>query len=301
MKELLEDNLLIYNRMGLIPGPHEMRESFIDRVDYSLNLKDNLPEELKTQLEDNSSRNELVASEVLHQATNNLKNIYDCSPDWTPLFFSNYKLPFWQGGCAWIFQMTENSPTSALIQLRKIFSRTPNYLKIYSRKELLTHELAHCGRMMFQEPKFEELLAYRTAKSAFRRWIGPLLQSSMESAMFMLLLFVLIVFDVFLLALGKPDAYFLALWLKLIPGAFLAGALIRLWKRQKMLDTCINHLRECVGDRGKATAVAYRLSDNEIKLFAESSCEMIRDYARGQVKQELRWEVIHKAYFCNLK
>lgn len=297
MTELPEDKLLIYNRMGLIPGPHETRESFITRVDYSLNLKENLPEELKTQLEDKSSKDEQVANEILQQATGYLKNIYDCSPDWTPLFFSNYKLPFWQGGCAWIFQMTDNSPTSALIQLRKIFSRSPHYFKIYNRKELLAHELAHCGRMMFQEPKFEEVLAYRTANSAIRRWVGPLLQSSIESALFMLLLFVLIVFDVFLLALGRPDAYFVALWLKLIPVGLIMGALIRLWRRQRTLDSCIENLTGCLGDRAKAVAVAYRLSDDEIYLFARSSSEEIRDYAGRQAREELRWEVIFKAYF----
>lgn len=296
MTELSETKLLTLNQIGLIPGPREEKEAFINRVNYSLNLKEHLPEEIKAQIPEQSFSHQGEASNVLHQATENLKKQYDCSPNWVPLFFSNYKLPFWHGGCAWIFQMTEQSPTSALIQLRQTFSHSPKYLGIYDRNELLTHELSHVGRMMFQEPQFEEVLAYRTSNSAFRRWFGPIIQSSVESALFMLFLFVLIVFDVFLIALNRPDAYSFALWLKIIPIAIIMAAFIRLWNRQKTYRLCLQNLGKCVG-QDKAEAVAYRLQDHEIKLFSKLSAEEINKYAHVKVKEELRWEVIYKAYF----
>ena len=94
------------------------------------------------------------------------------------MIFSNERLAPWHGGCAWIFQFAEGLPTAALIQLRQVFSRQPTFLGIYHRDELLTHELVHVGRMKFEEPRFEELFAYETSTSAFRRWFGPLIQAS---------------------------------------------------------------------------------------------------------------------------
>lgn len=292
----LNNKLLFLNQLGLIPGPGEEKEAFLQRAEYCQNLKNQLPEEIKVHLPDQ----DLAQQPILDQAAETLKKPYDCAPHWVPLFFSNYKLPLWHGGCAWIFQMTEQSPTAALIQLRQNFSHSPKYLGIYDRNELLTHELAHIGRMMFQEPKFEEVLAYRTANSSFRRWLGPIIQSSTESALFMLLLFVLIVFDVFLIATGRPDAFSLALWLKVIPVAIIIAALVRLWKRQRTYKKCLQNLQACVG-KDKAEAVAYRLQDQEIILFSNSSPQHIQNYALAKTKEELRWEIIYQTYFSRTK
>lgn len=291
MTEINEEKLLTLNKMGLIPGPGETKDAFSERADYNLHLKDHLPEEIKNYLSEESKD-----PEALSKASNKLAELYDCSPSRIPLFFSNYKLPFWHGGCAWIFQMTEESPTSALIQLRKSFCNSPKYLGIYDRQELLTHELSHAGRMMFHEPKYEEVLAYRTSKSPFRRWFGPLVQSSSESALFILLLFILVVFDVFLIALARPEAYLTAFWLKAIPAVLIVGALARLWKRQKTYHLCLENLKECIG-KNNPEAVAYRLRDCEIELFSKLSKDEIRNYAAEYAKTELRWKVIYKTYF----
>lgn len=292
MTDPSEEKLLYLNSIGLIPGPEEESEAFSRRVDYSLNLKESLPKELT----DNLSGDDLQKPEVLSPACASLKKLYDCAPEWPPLFFSNFKLPFWQGGCAWIFQVKEDSPTSALIQLRRTFLRSPKYLGIYDRDELLAHELCHVGRMMFNEPKFEELLAYQTAKSSSRRWLGPLVESSMQSALFLLVLFMLIVFDFFLIATNRPDAYFMALWLKIIPVVAIVLALMRLRKKQRTHAKCVDNLGACVG-KDKARAVAFRLKDDEIVLFSTMGPEQIRDYATEKIKDELRWQVIFRAYF----
>lgn len=294
MSAFSEKELLMLNEIGFIPGPQEECSAFKKRVDYCLNLKDHLPEELKT-IFSNEDRHQL---ESFVHPTERLKKLYDCSPKWTPLFFNNYKLPFWQGGCAWIFQMTEDSPTSALIQLRQAFSCSSHYLGVYNREELLMHELCHVGRMMYQEPKFEELLAYRTANSKYRRFIGPLIQSSLESALFLLLLLMLIFFDLFLVLQNLSNAYFVALWLKIIPASIAIAALIRLWKRQVTYAACIKNLKKCIGS-DRAEAVAYRLQDHEIILFSQMTPAEIKDYAALKHQVELRWQVIEKAYFQN--
>lgn len=293
MSDFSDKELLHLNQIGLIPGPGETRDAFAERVHYTLHLADHLPKEVTQALSEQTPQE--AVPPVLDLTLTQLQKQYDIAPNWIQIFFSNYKLPFWQGGCAWIFQIKEESPISSIIQLRKSFKHSSKYLGLYDRDELLTHELAHVGRMLFQEPKFEELLAYRTASSPYRRWFGPLIQSSAESALFLLLLFTLVVFDVFLLALGRPDAYSLALWLKTIPVVLIIAALGRLWKRQRTFETCLSKLKQCVKE-GYAEAVAYRLTDDEILLFSKMSPQEIREYAVLQAKEELRWHIILSTY-----
>ena len=292
MPAFSDDKLLELNHQGLIPGPGETSETFAKRADYCLTLKQHLSEELKA---------EMVAEEsddpaVVEASNSRLSAFYDIAPSWIPVFFSNYRLPFWHGGCAWIFQTAEDSPTAALIQLRQAFRHSESYLGIYKREELLTHELVHVARMSFQEPHYEEMLAYQTAHSAFRRWFGPIVQSSMESVIFILILGLIVVFDVFLIALGRIDGYIIALWLKLIPLALVVYALMRLWRRQRSLKKCINGLSQCLSNPAEARAVACRLTDSEIEAFAKMSPSEIKAYASLQAEKELRWRVIMKAY-----
>ncbi len=288
----MDDELLRWNSWGLIPGPDEQEQDFRKRVDYCLNLKEHLTLDLKAYL----SSEESSSPELLAPANDRLRTIYDITIDWIPIFFSNHKLSFWHGGCAWIFQMTDESPTTALIQLRSSLRYRDKYLGIYQRDELITHELCHVGRMMFQEPHYEEFLSYRTSCSRFSRWFGPIVKSSIESVLFLLLLFVIVVFDIFLVTLQHHEAYMMALWLKMVPVALVGCALWRLYKRHRTINRTLSHLEQWLGSSDKANCVVYRLKDSEIEAFAEMSVQEIADYAAVQVKEELRWRVITQAY-----
>ncbi|MEI8364781.1 MAG: hypothetical protein WCF65_00015 [Parachlamydiaceae bacterium] len=292
MNELSDDKLFSLNKIGIIPGPNETPEDFAKRAEYCLHLLENFPDELKNSLNAEASS----AADVLNSPINLLAIHYDISPRWIPLVYSNHRLPFWHGGCAWIYQLTEETPTAALIQLRRHFKNASHYLKIYDRKELLTHELCHVGRMMFQEPKFEEVIAYNTSPYSFRRWLGPLAQSSIESVMFVLIIFMILVFDVFLISTHRPDAYMMALWLKLVPALLILGALTRLWGRHSSLQKCTAHLADAVGEK-HAHAVLYRLTDAEIIHFSKITPPEIKKYASAESKNSLRWHVIKQSYF----
>lgn len=283
------ETLLNFNRQGIIPGPGESHEAFTERAHYCLTLKEHLSQELKAPLGEEANQPAILAP-----ALDQLARKYDISPQWIPLFFSDYRLSLWHGGCAWIFQMTESAPVSALIQLKNRLRHASSYL-CYQRDELLAHELVHVGRMMFHEPCFEELLAYRTSSSRWRRYFGPLIQSSIESVIFILLLFIIIVFDVFLMMTHHPTAYQAAFWLKMIPLGCIAYALVRLMKRHKTFNACLENLEACLGSREKAEAVIFRLQDYEIEKLAKMAPNDIRTYANSQ--QELRWQVIAAAYF----
>ncbi len=287
MTNISDEELLKLNCEGIIPGPGETEEVFLLRAKYCLSLKKHLADELKDTL----GAIEEDVSPILERPLQDLQALYDCAPSWIPIFFSNYRLPFWHGGCAWIFQITEKSPTAAFIQLRKKICSQSIHLGIYTRDELLMHEMTHVGRMAFNEPKYEEILAYKTSKSPFRRWIGGIVQSSIESVIFILLLFIIVVFDVFLISLGRGDAYFMSLWLKLIPLTFIAYGLFRIFKKQQTLSRCIENLNFC-----NAYAVAFRLTDAEIERFSQSTPGEIMAYAKVAALKELRFRLIWQAY-----
>lgn len=290
-----DDDLLRYNRMGLIPGPTEDEAEFLKRVDHCLHLKKHmeaqLGEEISMEIENE------VSQELLQHAAPMMRELFDIDPHWIPIIFTNHRLAPWHGGCAWIFQFTDETPVAAFFQLRRIFATSSHYLWIYNREELITHESAHVGRMVFEEPKFEELLAYRTAKSSFRRWFGPIIQSSWECAAFILSLALVIIVDLFFVVAGHAEVYYRMSWLKILPILLVGFGVGRLWWRQKIFSKCLSKLKNILKDKKKANAVIYRLRDKEIFNFSRLSPNEIQDYIAENKNLSLRWRAISKSYF----
>lgn len=299
MKHRIDLQLLEYNRQGLIPGPQEDEEAYIQRAEYCLNLKNELPKILNHGLP--FDRTDLQSNqEIIQEGCERAKNLYDISPSWVPLFFSNYKLPFWQGGCAWIFQRTEASPTSAFFQLRQHFRKNVNYLGLYHRNELISHELSHVGRMMYEEPKFEEILAFDSSTSVFRRFFGPIVKSSYESSIFILILFFIVLFDFLSLIQGYTEWSVLSHFARLTLAAIVGYALVRLCIRQKQFRACKNKLCITLQNEDQARGVLYRLTDQEIIHLGRLTPDEIRSYAQAQNLKSIRWKIIHEAYFTNV-
>lgn len=291
------EQLIEWNKQGLIPGPKENEAAYAHRVDYCLNLKKQIhTSSLKKEIP--LDKCEEQSPQITHEAKVLTHSLYDFTMDWIPLFFSNHKLAFWHGGCAWIFQETENSPIGAILQLRKSWHKNPKNLAIYSRNELVGHELAHAGRMAFEEPQFEEVLAYQTSTSSFRKWFGPIIQSSKEAMAFFLSLFLIFLVDLIIISSGEIKLYQSFLWLKLIPVIMIIYGLYRLSKKQKIFQHCAQKLKEITQDLSIANAIIYRLTDEEIHLFATLSSEKIKEFAKLEADKSLRWKLIFHSYFA---
>lgn len=292
-----DSQLISFNRLGLIPGPEEKEKEFVDRAEYCLHLSQNLSRMMEEEIH---FENEIPKKKTfLQEAYRITKPQYDIEPDWIPFFFSNAKLSPWHGGCAWIFQEKQDSPTAAVFQLRKRWYDASTYLGLYQRKELIAHELSHVGRMMFQEPRFEEMLAYQSSLSSFRRWFGPIVQSSTEALLFVLSLGVVTALDFFAYGYGVYSLYATLFFLKCVPLGLLAYGAIRLWKKHAVFSTCFKNLKSILQNEHKVHAVMYRLTDQEITLFSQSSNEQISTYVRNNVSKTLRWRLIHVAYFAS--
>jgi hypothetical protein len=286
----MDSELVKWNAEGLIPGPGESREAYQKRVEYCLNLKKILLEELKPK--DALQLNQTREGSLLEEATARILPIYGFSASWVPLFFSNDRLMPWQGAATWIFQCEADDPVGAFIQMRKSFWSKDRYLGLYDRGELLAHELCHVGRMAFSEPKYEELLAYSISQRSLTKSLGAIVQSAQESHFFLALLLAIIALDALFLYYGAFQAYLDAMWLKLLPLGFIFWGLWRLKKRQKTLQNALEKLSLLFNEN--AQAVLYRLTDAEIDLFAKSDPLQIEEYVRKQ--DSLRWEAIRLAY-----
>jgi L-ascorbate metabolism protein UlaG (beta-lactamase superfamily) len=282
------------NKKGLIPGPNENEEAFFKRADYCLDLHNNITTLISSEIPEISD-DISKTHEIVKEGSALTKSLYDIIPDWVPVFFSNYKLSFWQGGCAWIFQQKENLPTSAFFQLRQTFREKKIYLGLYDRTELVAHEQAHIGRMLFEEPKFEEILAYRSSKSHFRKFLGPLIQSSAESVMLVLLLLWVLFIDAINLVTNPEITTNLSFYSRLAVVGFLGYTFIRLCWRQYQFSCCFKNLCNALKNIKKAEAVIYRLTDKEIISFGKMSPDLIRAYAKDH--HDFRWKIIDAAYF----
>lgn len=294
---LSDHDLLRYNKLGLIPGAKEEEAEFLKRVDYCLHLKEHMATQLGQEISI-EMENE-VSLELIHQAAPVMRELFDITPHWIPILYTNHHLAPWHGGCAWIFQFTDETPVAAFFQLRRSFATSSHYLWIYDREELMIHESAHVGRMLFDEPKFEEVIAYRASKSKFRRWFGPIIQSSWESVVFILSLLLVIVVDGFFAFSGHEEKGMG--WLRLVPLLLLGFGLFRLWRRQRIFSHCLSNLRRILKSPKKANAVIYRLRDEEIIRFSRSSSAEILHYVFENQSLSLRWRLISRAYFTQAR
>ena len=125
---------------------------------------------------------------LLKKGSSITQKIFGFSIDWVPVVFSNRKLSFFEGAAAWIFQETKESPEEAFLQLRKGLRGKDTLLGYYPVDELVGHELVHVSRMAFKEPLFEEMLAYETSNSPFRKSYGPLFRQPKEVNFFLITL-----------------------------------------------------------------------------------------------------------------
>ncbi len=286
-----------WNQAGFIPGSEESEKEFIRRVDYSLSLEEKLETELGA---DFSISHEEASHEILNKALALSDRVYGISPAWVPLFFSNSKLAPWHGGCAWIFQVDALKPTAAFLQLRSSFRYKDTCLGIYHRDELIAHELSHVSRLAYQAPIFEEIIAYQSSSSPFQKWLGPIVRSSTESLIFIILMGIFVIISFAVGSVEHPSIHNFYDWFKWVPLGVLVFALMRLFYRHLQFHQCLKHLSELILNSEKSRHLLYRLTDEEILLFSKSSSLEISKWIKEQAygpKANFRWRFLYDIYF----
>ncbi len=265
--EITPEELLNFNQRGLIPGPNENDETFLERIQKLDHFFSYPPANLDDFLTDGD----------WIDANATTKRLFDFTLDWVVAYYSDRNLPFFQGAATWLID--QNGVEVPIIQLKKQLSNNSLY-KIYNKEEILAHEAVHAAKMAFNAPQFEEIFAYMTAKSLLRRYLGPIFQKSWESYLFLILF---------------AGTFFLQIWnmswwfVSLLPWLYFAFLGVRLFYLRLMLKRCLKQL-----NLSKALTVAFRLTDQEIFFFAKNSQEKVREYIANQ--RSLRWRLIKEAY-----
>ena len=246
--DISEFCLKTLNERGLVPGPLETESSFFLRVMQSKNVN------LSTERKDGAVK------------------AFDFSIDWIPIEYSNKNLFFFEAGALF------SDEKKARIQLSKKFLKKKSFF--VDKSELLSHEAVHAMRLQFKENRFEEIFAYLTSKSKWRREFGPLIKTTKESKFF------------FFSLCGCSLASLMHPVFSCVSFAFLSAFVFRLWKDQKILRKCIKNLSAFVSHN--PIHLALRLTDLEVLTFAKSSQSEIADYMNKQVS--IRWKMLKDAY-----
>jgi hypothetical protein len=259
----------ILNQRGLIPGPQETEEQFSLRVDRALTLAK--PHDPR-----------------LNEALSKTKELYDIAPDWVPVKESKEGLAFWHAGCLWITQ-EENEPPQALLQLKPTSRLTTT--------EIVSHELCHAARITYEEEQFEEMLAYRTATARWRRFWGPLIQSTKESAAFMVSLILVLCANFLWILIPDRIPIQSIFALALVPCFLLLFWTYRLFWRHRILNRALKQLTLLLGNEKRALSLLFRLSDREIDQFQKMSPVQITDYVLEHKTLSFRWHFLASQYF----
>lgn len=277
---LTKETLKELGNEGFIAAPEESEEAFVKRVDKLRKLA--------------KDPGKLFEGATFESWDGEMNPLLGAKPYWIPWTYSNKNLPPWQGAVMWLFGSEENEKFP-IIQLRKGFKKG-KYL-FYSKEEVLWHEVLHAMRMGYQEPQFEELLAYYHSKSKLRKFFGPLFRKPSQAIIF-------IVFILLSLGIQTTSLFFLTSpllpWMKgmtLLPLLDLAFRSASLIKDQRILKKALKKLSEIFPNQKDVFPIAIRLKDTEIESFALRSVGQILSEIEEKIPHSLRWRQI-LAQFC---
>lgn len=255
-------------KKGWIPGPDESEEAFVKRLN--------------------------MASCIQGKGTFDYSETLALSPDWIPLSYSNKKLLPWQGAVMWVSKGAEGIQFPS-IQLRKGFLKGRFWGT--EKDEVLMHETVHAVRVMFNEPRFEEILAYYHSPKKWRRFLAPLFRTPGQAFFFLSTVLLSIGIQFFSLFFMEHHLLPMAEWVSLLPILDLTLRFSILIRDHRVFKKCLRKLSHLFSDPGRAFAIALRLKDSEIEQFAVEPIEKLLNRIEKKVSQSVRWRQI-LAQFC---
>jgi hypothetical protein len=248
------------DRWGLIPGPMENISQFAERVRVSL---DPATRQSADRFLKNYQRTSLP--HISEPA-------FGVHPKYVPIYRKKNTGISIYAAATWIM---ETGPRKILFPLI-VFNRRNRWTP--SDSTVLRHEWCHCGRASFEEPQFEEMLAYSAGGSTLSRILGPLFRSEGEG---------LAVLISCLIALVLPEV--LSLTLVFFVVTFWG---LRLARSHYTFRMCLRNLSMALGGKQSALDLAYRLTDREIRRLASVAPDNVLQEIRSMWNSTPRWQLI---------
>ena len=283
--------LLALDKRGLFPAPGEDAPAFAARLE-DLNVR---LQEMENQLKQTGSytvedvtvgRDARIPASIFSEAAAKTGKLYGFQCDWVPGFFINPSFSGLFGGCAFSFYPDFFS----LFIIRSSFRKKKNWLW-YRREELLAHELCHVARAGLLSNDFEELFAYQTAATAFRRITGGIFRAQKDVFLFLgvtLLQLLAQIVRVFYC----PSLPSWPFWSLL--AAVFVFLVLRLARDTAHFRKARRRLAEIYGGADNAGIVIFHAADREIREIARTGNlpELLKKYE----SEELRWKMMRRRF-----
>ena len=232
------------------------------------------------QIDDlNVESKERIPESYFGEVAQQCLNLYGFAVDWVPGFFVNPDF-FLFGGCAYCFY----PEFFALFIIRRQFRQREKWF-IYSRRELLAHELCHIARVALGSERFEETFAYQTSSSTFRRLLGGVFLKASDSYLFLGSAF-LVLFGQILRTFLLPSLPIWPFWAAMVLALgwlFLRYAWLRF-----TLSRASATLHTVFGDQTRH--VLFRCTDDEVAALAALPHQELPDWLNRQT--DLRWRLL---------
>jgi hypothetical protein len=284
------ETLLELDDRGLLMGPGETVETYADRLATLAKNIGTFEKELRDKgvvdfVDMRVARGDRIAADDWRPAQAQTEKLFGFSVDWVPGFYSGYRMGLLFAGCA--FYTYEDF--FAVFIVREDFRNRPKWL-IYSRDELIAHELTHIAHIGFRTRNFEEVFAYQTSSSGFRKLLGGLLRTTTDTYLLMGATFTLLPISLvntfwYPMPMGLVWSVFIAIIL------FIAGRYLVFHSRfRRALGT--------LGDRfgEDALAVLFRCSEEEIGALASMPVGSLDAWLAERSAADIRWRLIRSKF-----
>jgi hypothetical protein len=272
---------------GLLMGADETLPDYAERLRCLRRnlerMEDDLQGERSFTVEGVTVRRDWrIPAELFTEAHADTERLYGFRLEWVPGFFINPRHSLLFGGCAFYFF----PDFFALFIIRRAFATRSRWL-IYSRRELLAHELCHVARVALGSQQFEEMFAYQTATSAFRRLAGSVFRGQIEAFWF-------VGSTLGLLAAQVLQTLVLPWWPVWPFWGLTAGVLVWLMLRLKALRRAWGQALEHAEwlAPGHGLTVLFRCTDAEIAALAsQNSPAAAQAWFEQCCQAHIRWQV----------
>lgn len=231
-----------------------------------------------------------ISPEILDEGAEITRNAYGFAISFVPGFFPVKGLGLLWGGCT--ISATEDLP--AFFILRRAFAKKSRFL-IYSRKELVAHELCHAARAPLSDAAYEEHFAYALSSSALRRYTGNCFKSEQDVLLFLLPCFLLLVVQL-LRSAWYPALPVWPFWILIfIWPAWLLAVNAAARKRCARAEAALRPHTNRPG------AVLFRCTAAEIDALARIADEpgAVTEFLTGKKETDLRWRIIRSRFINN--
>ncbi len=250
-----DEDLIAWDRQGLIPGPKESEDAFCERANAQQKAM-RVPDEAIPRYRWDWPKERLEA-------------LFGFSPTLVSASYSSKGLLPWEAAATWI---DVKRVYTIRIKKGRLIS------KLVDPSEILAHEAVHAARAGFDGDRFEEIFAYLTSRSKLRSLFGPLLKKPIEG-----------LFLVGLMVAGSAAEILESSVASFFYGGsvlFTSFLFLRLLRARRVLEQAAKYAACFLREPKKVKSFLFRLSEEEILCLALQKHFLPKEGLRRQLLKQ---------------